>query len=182
MTVTPTPPRTPIPITLLGATGLTGSATLHALLLSRSIPFSITTLTRSEPKIPIPLLSETTHIKRIHPDLFEAVAGSGTESIGTAGGVYVTCLGTTRAQAGSFEAQRRVDLALNRELAKRARADGCTTVCLFLSARQYLVIFPLAVILGQELGSWSSGMLEVVSCRIGETNRHLASHYADFPY
>ena len=121
----------PIPITLLGSTGLTGNATLHTLLMSAKQPFNITTFTRSAPVVPIAISKETAHTNKTHADLFEAVKGQ----VGTEGGVYATCLGTTRAQAGSFENQRRIDLDLNRDLAKKAREDGCTTVCLSFTMR-----------------------------------------------
>jgi hypothetical protein len=42
--------------------------------------------------------------------------------------VYVSCLGTTRATAGSFAAQEKLDLGLNTDLAKRAKADGAEVV------------------------------------------------------
>jgi hypothetical protein len=115
----------PIPITLLGSTGLTGNATLHTLLMSPKQAFSITTFSRSAPKVPIAISKQTTHNSRTFADLADAV----NEQVGTPGGVYATCLGTTRAQAGGFEQQRKIDLELNRDLARKAKADGCTTVC-----------------------------------------------------
>lgn len=122
----------PIPITLLGSTGLTGNATLHTLLMSPKQPFTITTLTRSAPKVPIAISKETTHTNRTFGDLFEAVK----DQVGTPGGVYATCLGTTRAAAGGFEQQRKIDLELNRDLARKAKADGCTVVSLSVGERQ----------------------------------------------
>ena len=40
----------------------------------------------------------------------------------------MTCLGTTKAAAGSVEEQRKIDLDLNLELAKAAKAEGIETV------------------------------------------------------
>jgi len=40
----------------------------------------------------------------------------------------VSCLGTTRAAAGSTKNQERIDLDLNRELAQKAKHDGVDTV------------------------------------------------------
>lgn len=42
--------------------------------------------------------------------------------------VFVSCLGTTKAQAGSIEAQRKIDLDLNLQLATAAREEGMETV------------------------------------------------------
>lgn len=42
--------------------------------------------------------------------------------------MYVSCLGTTRAGAGGFEQQKKIDLDLNRDLAKKAREDGASVV------------------------------------------------------
>lgn len=45
-----------------------------------------------------------------------------------AGKTFVSCLGTTFAQAGSVEAQRKIDLDLNLSLAKAAKEAGIDTV------------------------------------------------------
>jgi len=117
---------TPTPVTLAGATGLTGSSIVHSLLLSTH-PFSITTLTR-RPLSPStkPQNLETSHTNQTHSDLFGAVQAS--SRICASGGVYVSCLGTTRAAAGSTKNQERIDLDLNRELAQKAKHDGVDTV------------------------------------------------------
>lgn len=44
------------------------------------------------------------------------------------GGIYVSCLGTTRADAGGTAEQEKVDLGLNKDLATRAKKDGASTV------------------------------------------------------
>jgi uncharacterized protein YbjT (DUF2867 family) len=115
------------PITLVGGTGLTGSAAVKALLASAH-PFALTTLTRR------PLDGEssnpsTTYVNKTFSDLFEAVKGE----VSSKGGVYVSCLGTTRAAAGGLDKQIRIDLDLNRDLAQKAKEDGATTVSLVSS-------------------------------------------------
>jgi uncharacterized protein YbjT (DUF2867 family) len=112
------------PVTLVGGTGLTGSAAVKALLAS-SHPFALTTLTRR------PLEGEssnpsTTYTNKTFSDLFEAVKGD----VATKGGVYVSCLGTTRAAAGGLDKQIRIDLDLNRDLVQKAKEDGASTVSL----------------------------------------------------
>lgn len=111
-----------IPVTLVGATGLTGSFALQHLLSSPS-SLAITTLTR-KPLPSTPQNPSSTYVNKHFPDLKDAVSGT----VGTRGGVFVSCLGTTRAAAGGVEKQREVDLVLNRELAKKAKADGVDTV------------------------------------------------------
>jgi hypothetical protein len=112
------------PVTLVGGTGLTGSAAVKALLAS-SHAFALTTLTRR------PLEGEssnpsTTYTNKTFSDLFEAVKGD----VATKGGVYVSCLGTTRAAAGGLDKQIRIDLDLNRDLVQKAKEDGASTVSL----------------------------------------------------
>lgn len=119
----------PTPVTIIGATGLTGSAALSALLSSPS-PFSITSLTRrARSASTSPEASKETSYHNRVVDL-QSVYTSSTagESIAQKGGVYISCLGTTRAAVGSVEAQRKVDLDLNTILAERAKADGAETV------------------------------------------------------
>ncbi|KAL8853949.1 MAG: hypothetical protein Q9221_001257 [Calogaya cf. arnoldii] len=48
--------------------------------------------------------------------------------------VFLSALGTTRAQAGSFEAQRAIDFDLNLTLAKAAKDSGVKTYVLISSA------------------------------------------------
>ncbi|ORX38001.1 hypothetical protein BD324DRAFT_624111 [Kockovaella imperatae] len=120
---------TPTPVTLIGATGLTGSATLQSLLRS-SHPFAITTIARKAIPSQTASSTQTTFTHTIVSDLFDAP----NSPVGTSGGVYVSCLGTTRAQAGSLKEQEKIDVHLNRDLAKRAKADGCDTLILVSSA------------------------------------------------
>lgn len=48
--------------------------------------------------------------------------------------MFISALGTTRAQAGSFEAQRAIDYHLNLALAKAAKDSGVKTYVLISSA------------------------------------------------
>jgi hypothetical protein len=91
--------------------------------LASTHPFALTTLTRR----PLDCESSnpsTTYTNKTFPDLFEAVKGP----VATKGGVYVSCLGTTRAAAGGLDKQIRIDLDLNRDLAQKAKEDGASTV------------------------------------------------------
>ncbi|WWC73425.1 uncharacterized protein I206_107392 [Kwoniella pini CBS 10737] len=118
----------PTPITLVGATGLTGSRTLNSLLASTH-PFNLKVLTRrSLPSTPPSKNQLTTLTTKLYNDLFEApTEGS---AIAEKGGIYVSCLGSTRANAGGTANQEKLDLGLNRDLAKKAREDGADTMIL----------------------------------------------------
>ncbi|WVW86609.1 hypothetical protein I302_108662 [Kwoniella bestiolae CBS 10118] len=119
------------PVTLVGATGLTGSASLRSLLLSTH-PFNLTVLSRrplSESITPRPSNPSTTLSTKIHEDLF-AIPTDQSLKVSEKGGIYVSALGTTRAKAGGTANQERVDLGLNRDLAKRAKEDGADTMIL----------------------------------------------------
>jgi hypothetical protein len=104
---------TTLPITLVGGTGLTGSATLLALLQSPSA-------------VNLTANASTSYVNRALPNLADAITS--TEGVGPNGGVYISCLGTTRGQAGGFEKQKEIDLYLNRDLVTKAKADGAKTV------------------------------------------------------
>lgn len=116
---------TPTPVTLVGATGLTGSSTFQALLNSTH-PFNLTTLTRRSLPPINPINQSTTHTNQTFSDLFEAITSE--SSLGAPGGVFISCLGTTRGAAGSLKAQERIDVDLNRDLAQKARDEGVDTV------------------------------------------------------
>lgn len=119
---------TSLPVTLVGATGLTGSATLLALLQSPS-SVSLTAITRKETPSPVqPAHTSTSYVNRTIPNLADAI--SSPEGVGPKGGVYISCLGTTRGAAGGFEKQKEIDLYLNRDLVTKAKADGAKTVSL----------------------------------------------------
>jgi uncharacterized protein YbjT (DUF2867 family) len=118
---------TSLPITLVGGTGLTGSATLLALLQSPTA-VDLTTITRKDTPSPLQSFTNasTSYTNRALSNLADAVGSS--EGVGPSGGVYISCLGTTRGQAGGFEKQKEIDLYLNRDLATKAKADGAKTV------------------------------------------------------
>lgn len=115
---------TAIPVTLVGATGLTGAEAYKALLKSKSSAFAVTTLARKALPAETPANAASTTTPKQFNDLFDAPKGQ----VAIRGGVYVSCLGTTRGIAGGVEQQRRIDLDLNRELAQKAKEDGASTV------------------------------------------------------
>jgi uncharacterized protein YbjT (DUF2867 family) len=118
---------TSLPITLVGGTGLTGSATLLALLQSPTA-VNVTAITRKDTPSALQSFTNasTSYTNRALPNLADAVGS--TEGVGPSGGVYISCLGTTRGQAGGFEKQKEIDLYLNRDLVTKAKADGAKTV------------------------------------------------------
>jgi len=122
---------TTLPITLVGGTGLTGSATLIALLQSPSA-VNLTAITRKEHPAPVQNYTNasTSYVNRALTNLADAIASTG--GVGPNGGVYISCLGTTRGQAGGFEKQKEIDLYLNRDLVTKAKADGAKTVSLLV--------------------------------------------------
>lgn len=110
-------------VTLVGATGLTGSQAL-AFLLASPANFSVTALTRRAAPAPAtpPPAPGATYTNDVLPDLGAA------QHVAHKGGVYVSCLGTTRALAGGADKQVLVDRDLNAQLADKAKADGADTV------------------------------------------------------
>ena len=115
-----------LPVTLVGGTGLTGSAALLALLQSPT-SIDLTTITRKPTPAPVGSTNgSTNYVNRVYTNLAESI--SSTEGVGPKGGVYVSCLGTTRGAAGGFEKQKEIDLYLNRDLVTKAKADGAKTV------------------------------------------------------
>ena len=114
---------TPVPIILIGATGLTGAATLSALLRTKTA-LDITTIARKAINPDPASHPDTVYSHNFVTDLFEAPSGD----VGKKGGVYISCLGTTRGSAGSFAEQEKLDLGLNRDLANKAKKDGSERV------------------------------------------------------
>jgi uncharacterized protein YbjT (DUF2867 family) len=115
-----------LPVTIAGATGLTGSATLKALLAS-STPSSITALTRRPLAAPVaPASTSTVYDNRVLELVHDKAATWG--EIAKPGGVFISCLGTTKAAAGSIAEQEKIDVFLNKALAEKAKADGAETV------------------------------------------------------
>lgn len=111
------------PVTLVGATGLTGSQALSFLLASPA-NFAVTTLTRRAAPAPTtpPKAPGATYDNRVLSDLASA------DKVAEKGGIYISALGTTRAAAGGVEQQIAIDRDLNATLADKAKADGADTV------------------------------------------------------
>lgn len=125
----------PIPVTLVGATGLTGSSTLRNLLTSPTA-FAVTALTRRAASATA--TPPNTYTNRVVSDLNDATTAS--DPIVPAKGTYISCLGTTRAAVGDdIKKQEAIDLFLNRDLATRAKKDGAGTVSAPVSARLMLI-------------------------------------------
>ncbi|KAK8849436.1 hypothetical protein IAR55_004768 [Kwoniella newhampshirensis] len=118
-------------VTLAGATGLTGGFSLKSILTSPHA-FDLTVLTRrSLSDTPTPINPSTKLTTRLYNDLFTAPTDE--HSIAQPGGIYISCLGTTRAKAGGTAQQEKIDLDLNRDLAARAKKDGADTMILVSS-------------------------------------------------
>jgi uncharacterized protein YbjT (DUF2867 family) len=113
-------PSTPTPISLVGITGLTGSAAL-ACLLSAPAPFAVTAFSRKA--APATANTPGTTYNNVVGELAPTP-----KQVGTPGGIFVSCLGTTRADVGGINKQRAIDLDMNRDLAQQARNDGAETV------------------------------------------------------
>lgn len=113
------------PVTIVGATGLTGSASLKQLLASKTA-FDITTIARKAINTPTAANPSTQYSHVLVEDLFEVPKSD--QIIAKAGSTYVSALGTTRGSAGSFEAQEKIDVTLNVDMAKRAKEQGAERV------------------------------------------------------
>lgn len=120
---------TAAPVTIVGATGLTGSASLKQLLASKTA-FDITTIARKAINTPAAANPATQYSHVLVEDLFEVPKSD--QIIAKAGSTYVSALGTTRGSAGSFEAQEKIDVTLNVDMAKRAKEQGAERVSLHL--------------------------------------------------
>ncbi|KAJ8063096.1 hypothetical protein OCU04_008339 [Sclerotinia nivalis] len=98
---------------IVGSTGLVGSHILNILLSHPSIS-TIHSLSRRSPP------ESTTTSTRLHPLISEDTKSWSTllSSISPPPSIFFSALGTTKAQAGSIEAQRKIDLELNLELAR----------------------------------------------------------------
>jgi len=111
---------------VVGSTGLVGSEILSTLLSLPSI-LSVHTLARRQPP--------STDAK-LTPLISTDSAQWPTQlaSIKPAPSTFFSALGTTRAAAGSFENQRKIDYDLNLELAKAAKDSGVKVYVLISSA------------------------------------------------
>lgn len=124
------------PVTIVGATGLTGSASLKQLLASKTA-FDITTIARKAINTPTAANPSTQYSHVLVDDLFEASKSD--QIIAKAGSTYVSALGTTRGSAGSFEAQEKIDVTLNVDMAKRAKEQGAERVSLHVHSPRLFV-------------------------------------------
>ncbi|KAF7861923.1 hypothetical protein EAF04_007804 [Stromatinia cepivora] len=102
---------------IVGSTGLVGSQILNTLLTHPSIS-TIHSLSRRTPQ-------DTTSTK-LHPLISEDTKTWSPllSSISPPPTLFFSALGTTKAQAGSIEAQRKIDLDLNLELARTFASTG----------------------------------------------------------
>ncbi|KAL8786643.1 MAG: hypothetical protein Q9213_002672 [Squamulea squamosa] len=110
---------------LVGCTGLVGSQILSALQALPAKP-TIYAIARRE----LPSVTPNTN-SIIEPD--SAKWPNSLKSLATTPEVFLSALGTTRAQAGSFEAQRKIDYDLNLALAKTAK-DSCVKTYVLISS------------------------------------------------
>lgn len=110
-------------VTIVGATGLTGSQALSFLLASPQNFFvkAITRRAAPQPTSP-PAAPGAKYENDVVHDLWTV------EKVVNEGDVYVSCLGTTRAQAGGADKQVLIDRDLNISLADKAKAQGAQTV------------------------------------------------------
>lgn len=113
------------PVTIVGATGLTGGASLKHLLASKTA-LDITTITRKPIKTASPRNTLTTLSHVQVDDLFEVPKSD--RMVAKPGSTYVSCLASTRAAAGSFAAQEKIDVTLNVDMARRAKEQGAERV------------------------------------------------------
>lgn len=117
-----TTPSTPIPAAIFGATGLTGSHALAALLASPSTWGPVHTISRRAPANPT---SASTLASQLEPDTSKWAAALGATQ--PAPRVVLSAVGTTRAAAGGIAEQWKIDHDLNVELARAAKEAGAST-------------------------------------------------------
>jgi uncharacterized protein YbjT (DUF2867 family) len=112
-------------VTIIGATGLTGDASLKHLLASKTA-FDLIIIARKPIKTASPGNALTT-LSHVQVDNLFEVPNSD-RMVAKPGSTYVSCLASTRGAAGSFPAQERIDVTLNVEMASRAKAQGAERV------------------------------------------------------
>jgi hypothetical protein len=111
-----------------------GSATFQTLLSSPSLLSSLTTLTRRP--LPSTESSKVSYHNAVldltnpssWPSPWPVPNGGGAAVEGEGKKTFVSCLGTTKAAAGSLKEQEKVDLDMNLNLAKAAKEQGVETV------------------------------------------------------
>ncbi|KAL2044769.1 hypothetical protein N7G274_002544 [Stereocaulon virgatum] len=110
---------------LIGGTGLVGSQILATL---TSLPSKPTIYAIARKDLP-------TASSSIQPliDTDSSKWSDSLKSLSPAPNVFLSALGTTKAQAGSFAAQRKIDYDLNLALAKAAKESGVKTYLLISS-------------------------------------------------
>ncbi|KAF2193986.1 hypothetical protein K469DRAFT_709458 [Zopfia rhizophila CBS 207.26] len=110
---------------VVGSTGLVGSHILSQLLTNSSIS-SVHAYTRRE--LPNPASTKLKTLSSTDTTMWPSLFPTSPSPK-----IFFSGLGTTRGQAGGVEAQRKIDLDLNFDLAKAAKDAGCTTYVLISS-------------------------------------------------
>jgi uncharacterized protein YbjT (DUF2867 family) len=108
---------------ILGATGLVGNELLHQLLKSPQYTHVVTLTRRALPIKHAKLINHVIDFEKLtqYSDFFK-------------GDVLFSCLGTTRRQAGSIDAQRKVDVDYQFIAAQLAACNAVTHYCLVSSS------------------------------------------------
>ncbi|WP_405598679.1 MULTISPECIES: NAD(P)H-binding protein [unclassified Pseudoalteromonas] len=108
---------------LIGATGLVGNELLHKLLNSEHYTQVVTLSRRALPLTHAKLVNHVIDFEKLtqYVEFFK-------------GDVLFSCLGTTRKQAGSTQAQRRVDVDYQFIVAQLAASNGISHYCLVSSS------------------------------------------------
>lgn len=114
---------------LAGATGLVGSNMLKTLLSHPSI-HTVAAILRRDPEVSDP----NTRLKLLVAPNSQSWPTDFPKFLETTPAIFYSALGTTRAQAGSFEAQRKIDLEMNVALAKASKDAGVRVYVLISSA------------------------------------------------
>ncbi|PWW80755.1 hypothetical protein C7212DRAFT_274090 [Tuber magnatum] len=115
-------------VSIAGGTGLVGSFALQHFLSNPQTSHVYSLMRRAYPH---PITDPESKLKPlISSDIVTWPAALGS----TPTAVFVSSLGTTRGDAGSFEAQRKIDFDLNLDLAKAAKAAGAKSYVLISTA------------------------------------------------
>ncbi|KAH7397870.1 hypothetical protein BKA64DRAFT_723531 [Cadophora sp. MPI-SDFR-AT-0126] len=111
---------------VVGSTGLVGSFILSTLLAAPSVS-TVYAIARRQPAITDTKLKPLVNKETSH-------WAASLTNVTPPPAVFFSALGTTRAAAGSLEAQRKIDVDLNLEVAKAAKAAGVKVYVLVSSA------------------------------------------------